>query len=105
MVVDKVYYDAALSTDIWQDCTYGLPVFFLRDLSERSVPCIHPSPLDNLYVAKEVTSRELKLGRIAGPFKLPPFFNIIISAFDLIPKKEQGKFRLIHDLSFPRVTL
>ena len=60
-------YDAVLSMDIWQGFTYGFPIFVLGDLSERSVPCNHPSLLDNLPVAKEMISCELKLSRIT-PF-------------------------------------
>ncbi|VDI00834.1 Hypothetical predicted protein [Mytilus galloprovincialis] len=41
-------------------------------------------------------------GRIKGPFDEPPFDKFICSPLGLIPKKESGSFRLIHDLSFPK---
>lgn len=46
--------------------------------------------------------KECTLGRIAGPFELIPIFNLVISPLGLIPKAEKGKFRIIHDLSFPK---
>ena len=45
---------------------------------------------------------EQTMGRIAGPFVTPPFPNLVISPLGLIPKSEPGKFRVIHDLSFPK---
>ena len=46
-------------------------------------------------------SREISLGRIAGLLESDLCGNITISSLGLIPKKEPGSFRLIHDLSFP----
>ena len=47
-------------------------------------------------------SRELHLNRIAGPFQSPPFSQFIVSPIAIVPKKEPGSFRVIHDLSQPR---
>ena len=47
-------------------------------------------------------NQECNLGRIAGPFPLLPIPNLVISPLGLIPKAEHGKFRIIHDLSFPK---
>ena len=44
--------------------------------------------------------KELKLGRIAGPFSYRPFTNLRLSPVGLIPKKSGG-WRLIHNLSYP----
>ena len=46
--------------------------------------------------------REVSLGRILGPFEAPPFPFIAISPLGLVPKKDSGEFRLIHDLSYPK---
>ena len=46
--------------------------------------------------------KEVSLGRMKGPFDLPPFspsFNV--SPIGLFPKKTPGDFRLIHHLSHP----
>ena len=53
------------------------------------------------YVQRMIAS-ECALGRVAGPFVCPPFDNFMVSPLGLVPKKEAGAFRLIHDLSFPK---
>ena len=45
--------------------------------------------------------KEVELGRVSGPFKSPPFPNLVISPLGLVPKKSPGQFRLIHHLSYP----
>ncbi|KAM9324594.1 uncharacterized protein PAF06_000661 [Gastrophryne carolinensis] len=39
---------------------------------------------------------------MAGPFSDPPLEDLVVSPLGVVPKKEPGKFRLIHHLSFPR---
>ena len=56
----------------------------------------HPKIIDD-YLANEVAFH-----RVAGPFSHPPFPNLHVSSFGVIPKKGQpGKWRLIVDLSSP----
>ena len=62
----------------------------------------HKSIYNNLETAQRKISKELELGRIAGPFDTPPFPNFIVSPLGLVPKKNSGEYRLIHDLSFPK---
>jgi hypothetical protein len=57
---------------------------------------------DNPVAVSNKLAKELALKRMAGPFKLPPFKDFVVSPLGLVPKKEPGEFRLIHDLSFPR---
>ena len=45
-------------------------------------------------------AKELKLGRIVGPFLTRPLPSLHISPLGLIPKKTPGEYRLIHHLSF-----
>ena len=45
--------------------------------------------------------KELQLGRIAGPFSSPPFSPFQISPLSVREKKEPGKVRLLHNLSYP----
>ena len=54
----------------------------------------HPTVIDD-YLTKEI-----KFGRVFGPTQTPPFSNLHISRFGVIPKKQAG-WRLILDLSFP----
>ena len=95
-------YQPLLTKDIWQGFTEGFRINFQGDLTHRATPCNHPSLLENLSVAKEMLHKELALGRIAGPFTSIPFYNLVVSPLGLIPKTQPGKFRIIHDLSFPK---
>lgn len=45
-------------------------------------------------------NKEIELGRIFGPFEVPPFKNFHSSPIGVLPKK-QGGFRLITKLSAP----
>ena len=57
---------------------------------------VHPSVID-AYLETEVSH-----GRVAGPFTFPPYPNLHVSRFGVIPKSNQpGKWRLILDLSSP----
>ena len=44
--------------------------------------------------------QELLAGRIYGPFLTPPP-GLIISPLGAVPKKDTGKVRIIHNLSYP----
>ena len=59
------------------------------------------SALDRPEVVKEKNISEIKLQRLAGPFHSPPFQNFKISPLDLREKQSSGKFRLLHNLSYP----
>lgn len=45
--------------------------------------------------------KELRMGRIAGPFDQRPLANLRVSPIGIVPKKEPNEFRLIHHLSHP----
>lgn len=47
---------------------------------------------------------ECQLVQVAGLFDSTPNDNLIISPLGVVPKEETGKFRLIHHLSYPKVT-
>ena len=49
----------------------------------------------------EKLQRELDLERIAGPFEEVPFDNFKCSPLSLREKSEPGKYRLLHNLSYP----
>lgn len=59
------------------------------------------SALQNPDVVDVKLEKELRAGRLAGPFKSPPFSTFIVSPLGIVPKKTPGDFRLIHHLSFP----
>ena len=53
-------------------------------------------------VVEEKINKEVKLGRYAGPFLQPPIENLTISPIGVHPKKAEGEYRLITNLSHPR---
>ena len=55
-------------------------------------------------LALEKLTKEVHLGRMAGPFISSPIPNLKISPIGLVPKSEPGSFRLIHNLSYPSTT-
>ena len=62
----------------------------------------HKSAEKHPIQVQEKLNKELQKGHIQGPFRHPPFSPFIISPIGLVPKKDSGKFRLIHDLSYPK---
>ena len=57
--------------------------------------------LDNPNIVWSKLEKEIRLGRIAGPFKKPPFKNFKVSPLNIREKSEKGKYRLLHNLSYP----
>ncbi|KAM4034620.1 uncharacterized protein ACNLHF_021282 [Anomaloglossus baeobatrachus] len=66
---------------------------FARNL--KSATELHEVLLDKINC-------ELAKGRLKGPFDSIPFYNLRVSPLGVVPKKEPGKFRLIHHLSHPK---
>jgi hypothetical protein len=62
----------------------------------------HQSALDHPRIVEEKLTKEIRAGRMLGPFPAPVFPRYCVSPLGLTKKKEPGKFRVIHDLSFPR---
>lgn len=52
-------------------------------------------------IVKQKLQAEIEKGRVAGPFDTPPMQPFQISPLNLREKKTPGKYRLIHDLSYP----
>ena len=59
------------------------------------------SALQNPDAATEKLQEELTKNRIAGPFTSPPLESLKISPLALREKQDTGKYRLLHNLSFP----
>jgi hypothetical protein len=49
-------------------------------------------------IVEEKLAKEISQGRIAGPFHELPFVNMHIIPIGVVPKKEVGQYRLIHNL-------
>ena len=52
-------------------------------------------------VVQTKLDKEIREGRMAGPFSECPLRNLIISLIEAVPKKEKGQFRLIQHISWP----
>ena len=63
----------------------------------------HNSVNQNTNTVQNMIKKELEKGRLAGPFSKPPFKNFVVSPLGLVQKKQKNSFRLIHDLSFPKL--
>ena len=61
----------------------------------------HASARAHASFVCDKVAKEVSLKRVCGPFKSPPLPNFRVSPLGVVPKKEPGSFRLIHDLSFP----
>ena len=55
----------------------------------------------NVDIAFGKIKEEISLGRIEGPFDDPPFVNFKCCPLALREKSTKGKYRLLHNLSFP----
>ena len=77
--------------------------FHISDDSPTSSSC--PSNSHTISDAPEIIRdklrKEIAAGRIAGPYDAPPFQPFHISPLALRPKKQLGKYRLLHNLSHP----
>ena len=52
-------------------------------------------------VVQDKIDKEIKAGRVAGPFNQVPLPHLQISPIGIVPKKSPGENRLIHHLSYP----
>ena len=81
---------------------HGFPLGFSPSQKLKSAKYNKPSAAQHPSVVDQYLANEVSLGRVAGPFTVPPYQNLHISSFGVIPKRGQpGKWRLIVDLSSP----
>ncbi len=67
---------------------------------DRLVPPNQKSTIEYFDLVNELICKELLAKRIAGPFiQSPP--GLIVSPLGAVPKKEQGRIRIIHNQSYP----
>ena len=50
---------------------------------------------------QEKLAKEVRLGRMLGPFSEPPFMDLMCSPVGLVPKKDTDEMRMIMHLSYP----
>ena len=61
-----------------------------------------PTAFSNPTIVSSNLSKEVSLGRMAGPFDTPTSQNFQILPIGLVPKKNSDKFRTIFHLSYPK---
>lgn len=96
-----INYDRVLSAYLINGFTYGFKLGCTSD-PPPCTPQNHKSTLEHPDIIKNYIQTGLSKGRIAGPFSYKPFDNFVVSPLGLVPKGNTGKFRVIHDLSFPK---
>ena len=95
-------YDTVEADFLVKGFTEGFPLGSTQTSTNIIIPKNHASALRNSNIVLNKINKEISLGRYMGPFDYPPLPNFVSSPLGLVPKKEQGKFRVIHDLSFPK---
>ncbi|XP_067323909.1 uncharacterized protein [Anolis sagrei] len=53
-------------------------------------------------IVKQKIDKEVREGRVLGPFPEPPTPHFRVSPLGIVPKKAAGEYRLIHHLSYPK---
>lgn len=96
-----IYPDRSASEVLRSGFTVGFFIPFIYSRESVSANNLK-SARDNPEALREKVAKEVSLGRMIGPFDSPPFTNFRISPLGVVPKKEVGKFRLIHHLSHPK---
>lgn len=92
-------YDITLKNYLLEGFTVGFRIGY-AGFPESKIYDNHSSTAKNPEVINEYIDKELAAGRIMGPLhSLPVSFQC--SPLGLVPKKETGDFRIIHDLSYP----
>ena len=81
---------------------FGWPVGFMP----TTLPFFDlPTHRDALLFSEQVTAyltKEISLGRVAGPFKAVPFTDgFVVTPLNIVPKRDSAERRIIVDLSWP----
>ncbi len=96
----KLYPDRNAAKILLDGFTFGFRLAYKGERSQRDSDNL--KSISNLHDrALEKLEKEIKLGRMAGPFGSRPLSRLIVSPIGLVPKSQPGKYRLIQHLSFP----
>jgi hypothetical protein len=90
-----------MTARILEGITHGVKVDYAGD---RSIDRYGPNlPIEPHFVDKvtAVIAGDVRDGKKAGPFALKPFRVMCVSPIGAVPKKNSGKPRVIHHLSYP----
>ena len=93
-------YDHTLRTFLYHGFTQGFRMPHSGDCPSN-VPNNLKSALEQLQVVDAKLQVEFQAKRLAGPFDKKPLQNFVCLSIRIVSKKDKGKFRLIHHLSYP----
>ena len=94
-------YDPDKCTDLLTSLNYGIIIpSDLRAVLTDNVPFNHTSIDQHSTLVQAWLDKEISKGRVAGPFTDRPR-DLHVSPLAAVPKKDPGKIRLIHNLSYP----
>ena len=93
-------YDSEKAKEILHGFTHGFPLYYTGVRVPTDATNLKSANKRPDVVRQKIQS-EIDAGRVAGPFDQRPIPTLRVSPLGLVPKKEQGEFRLIHHLSYP----
>ena len=98
----KYNYDAAATKYLKEGFTNGFDIGYQGPKERKSCSNKLPLHVGSKTELWNKLMKEVKLGRVAGPFEEIPFDNFIQSPIGLVPKagSNSGKTRLIFHLSY-----
>ncbi len=100
MLPDLATFDVGKKNELEFGFKKGFIVHFEGD--DSSLDCNNAkSAMENMEAVDKKLSTEIGKGRVGGPSEKPPFDNFKCSPLAIREKSEKGKYRLLHNLSFP----
>jgi hypothetical protein len=98
--LQAIDYDKSKTDYLVNGFKYGFRLQHHATVS-NSLPDNDHSVSEHHTIVQDKIEIELKAGRLQGPFEHPPFQNFHVSPIKIVEKATRGKFRLIHNLSWP----
>ena len=96
-------YDTDLAMFLCQGFQRGFKVGFVGTPLSKHVHNLKSTD-EHPQAVQDYIDKELKAGRMEGPFLQPPFPKYQMSPVGVVLKKASGEFRIIHNLSYPEST-
>lgn len=98
--LNRIGYDKSKTEYLVHGFQHGFRLEHMSTVSSSSPKNDH-SIADHKDEVQRKIDIELEAGRLRGPFNHPPFKDFHVSPLKIVPKSTRGKFRLIHNLSWP----